>query len=754
LIATITDAQSNVTTYGYDSPGNRTSVTDANNKQTTFTYDAMSRLTKITYPDNTTTQFGYDIRGRRTSVTDQNSKTTTYAYDDADRLTSVTDAANNVTTYGYDSESNLTSIKDANNNTTSFSYDAFGRVIKTTFPSGRIETYGYDNVGNLTSKTDRKNQLITYTYDQANRLIKKGYPDTSTVNYTYDDDSQLTQVTDPTGTYQFTFDNMGRLSGTTTNYSFLTGRSFTTAYTYDAASNRTGFTDPENGSTTYAYDTLNRLSTLTPPSAFTTGSFGFSYDALSRRTQMTRPNNVRSNYAYDNLSRLLSVLHQLSGSTIDGASYTLDNAGNRTAKTDQRTAVATSYGYDNIYQLLSATPSSGTPESYTYDPVGNRLSSAGVASYSYNSSNELTSNSSATFGYDNNGNTTSKTDSTGTTTYAWDFENRLTSVTLPGSGGTVSFKYDPWGRRIQKSFTQSGTTTTTNFAYDADNLIEEVDPNGNVLARYTETQSVDEPLAMLRNGATSYYNADGLGTITSLSSAAGALTQTYTFDSFGNQTASSGSLTNRFQFTAREFDTESSLYFMRARYFDPASGRFISEDPITFAGGHDFYTYVGNWPTLFTDPSGLRPCNIPVPGPHSKVPTPLTKCASDSLVDCMIQTESSGSPNAKSPKGATGLMQVTPSAIAELNRQGFDAGNMTNQQLGTTFINLLLSYCSEVTLAVAAYNAGFPAVNKAGGIPNYPETQNYVKKINNCLEKKGLKGGLKNPGAAGGCDCP
>src|SRR5579883_1162319 len=229
-------------------------------------------------------------------------------------------------------------------------------------------------VGNLTSKTDRRNQLIQYTYDWSNRLTKKSYPDTSAVNYTYDLDSRLTQVSDPTGTYSFTFDNMGRLIGTATSYTFLPGRNFTTSYTYDKASNRTGFTDPEGGSTTYVYDTLHRLQTLTPPAAFGSGSFGFSYDALSRRTQMTRPNNVTTNYAYDNRSRLTSVLHQLAGSTIDGATYTLDNAGNRTAKTDQRTAVTTSYGYDNIYQLLSATQGASTTESYTYDAVGNRLS--------------------------------------------------------------------------------------------------------------------------------------------------------------------------------------------------------------------------------------------------------------------------------------------------------------------------------------------------------------------------------------------
>jgi RHS repeat-associated protein len=211
---------------------------------------------------------------------------------------------------------------------------------------------------------------------------------------------------------------------------------------------------------------------------------------------------------------------------------------------------------------------------------------------------------------DNNGNTLTKVVGSNTTTYAWDFENRLTSVTLPGSSGTVSFKYDPFGHRIQKAFTQSGTTTTTNYLYDSDNLIEEVDPNGNVLARYTQTQDIDEPLAMLRSGTTSYYNADALGSVTSLANGAGTLAQTYTFDSFGTTTASSGALTNPFRFTGREFDSESSLYFMRARYFDPTTGRFISEDPGRFPGGINFYTYVENDPANLVDPFGFCPWQV------------------------------------------------------------------------------------------------------------------------------------------------
>jgi RHS repeat-associated protein len=602
LINTITDAKNNVTTYGYDSHGNRTSVTDALNHQTTFTYDSMDRLTKITYPDSTTTQFGHDYRGRRTTVTDQNGKVTTYAYDDADRLLTVTDAASNVATYGYDTENNLTSIEDANHNTTSFTYDAFGRVTKTTFPSGHIEMYGYDADNNLTSKTDRKNQYITYAYDLMNRLTQKTYPDSTSVNYTYDLDSRLTQVTDPTGTYNFTFDNMGRLTNTSTQYSFLTSRALTTAYSYDAASNRTGFTDPESGSTAYVYDTLNRLQTLTPPSAFTTGSFGLSYDALSRRTQMTRPNSVSTLYAYDNLSRLTSVLHQLSGSTIDGAAYTVDNAGNRTAKTDERAGVTSNYSYNAIYELTKVMQGTNTTESYTFDPVGDRLSSLSVSPYNYNTSNELTSTPSTTYTYDYNGNVLTNTSGSNTTSYSWDFENRLTSVTLPGSGGTVSFKYDPFGRRIYKS-SSSGTSV---YAYDIDNLIEETNAAGTVVARYAENFNIDEPLAMVRSSATSYYHADGLGSVTSLSNAAGAVAQTYTYDSYGKQTASSGSLTNAFQFASREFDSETGLYFMRARYYDPATGRFVSEDPSVFEGGMNFYPYVDNNPINWFDPYGLQ----------------------------------------------------------------------------------------------------------------------------------------------------
>ena len=461
-------------------------------------------------------------------------------------------------------------LPDGAQHTTSFVYDAFGRVTQTAFPSSLTENYVYDAVGNVTSKIDRKNQTILYVYDALNRLSHKGYPDATGVDYVYDLVGKIKQVSDPTGTYGFSYDNMGRLIGTTTQYSFLPGITYTNAYGYDAASNRTSFTAPDGSTNTYAYDTLNRLNTLTNS---LTGQFGFGYDALSRRTAFNRPNGVNTSYSYDSLSRLLNVLHKAGTVTLDGAGYTYDNAGNRTAKTNYLNNITEQYTYDPTYQLTQVTQGTTTKESYSYDAVGNRLSSLGMAPYVYNSSNELTSTANATFTYDGNGNTLTKIDSSGTTTYNWDFENRLTAVVLPGTNGTVSFAYDPFGRRIQKN----SSSATTNYLYDNSNTVEEIGATGTLLARYIQGTGVDEPMAELRGVTTGYYQQDGLGSVTSMTGATGSQLNSDIYDSFGDLTASTGSFGNPFQYTGRDFDRETGLRYYRARYYDRAIGRFISE---------------------------------------------------------------------------------------------------------------------------------------------------------------------------------
>jgi RHS repeat-associated protein len=236
-------------------------------------------------------------------------------------------------------------------------------------------------------------------------------------------------------------------------------------------------------------------------------------------------------------------------------------------------------------------------EAYTFDPVGNRLSSLAVPSYTINNSNEvIAAGSSSSYTYDNDGNTLSKTDSTGTTTFTWDFENRLTSVHPPGQT-TVTFKYDPFGRRIQKG--------TSVYLYNGANLIEEVDTGTNIVARYVFGTGIDEPLAAYRGAMWEFYQADGLGSITSLSTNPGTVSDSFVYDSFGNVASSTGVFVQPFRYTGREWDAETGLYYYRARYYDPAVGRFLNEDPIGFKGGNNFYAYVGNNPQNWADPSGL-----------------------------------------------------------------------------------------------------------------------------------------------------
>jgi RHS repeat-associated protein len=324
---------------------------------------------------------------------------------------------------------------------------------------------------------------------------------------------------------------------------------------------------------------------------------------LSRRTQLTRPNGVNTNYNYDSVSHLLSVLHQAGSTTLDGAGYGYDFAGNRTSKTNYLNGITSNYGYDAIYELQQVTQANVTTESYSYDAVGNRLTSLGVNPYTYNASNELTATPSGSYTYDANGNTL--TDASGKN-YTWDFENRLVQAVVPGTG-TVAFKYDPFGRRIQKS----SPLGTTNYLYDGvakggSNVIEEVDNGANVLARYTQGQGSDQHLAELRSGTVSYYDQDALGSVTSLSTLAASLANTYTYDAFGKLITLTGTLTNPFLYTGREFDPEIGTYYYRARYYDQTIGRFVSEDPIRFAASSSFYVYTQNRPVNATDPTGLK----------------------------------------------------------------------------------------------------------------------------------------------------
>jgi RHS repeat-associated protein len=168
----------------------------------------------------------------------------------------------------------------------------------------------------------------------------------------------------------------------------------------------------------------------------------------------------------------------------------------------------------------------------------------------------------------------------------------------------VTFKYDPFGRRIEK-IAPSGTTI---YAYDGDNIVEQLNTSGGATARFTQGLGIDEPLEVKIGSGSYYYSADGLGSVVALTKSNGSATNTYFgYNTFGWVNATD-TVANPFRFTGREWDPETNLYYYRARYYDPLWGRFISEDPVNFSIGPDFYTYVANDPAGQVDPTGLCPC--------------------------------------------------------------------------------------------------------------------------------------------------
>jgi RHS repeat-associated protein len=291
---------------------------------------------------------------------------------------------------------------------------------------------------------------------------------------------------------------------------------------------------------------------------------------------------------------------------------------------------------------------------------------------------------------------------------------------------------------------KSGRSGTTNYLYDGVSDIEEVGSGGNVLADYAQGPTIDEPLSEFRSGTASYYQQDGLASVTSLTNGSGAFANTYTFDSYGRLNASTGTLTNPFEYTGREWDGETSLYYYRARYYDEGQGRFLSEDPIGLDQGPNFYKYVANNPLNLFDPSGMQACTLPIipKNPKKRRPPKLTKCASNDLVHCLLDSGERSKSNEVSPKGARGRWQVTPITIRELQQLGLLGKNYNLDQAGLLYLDLLLSSCDSATDAVAAYNAGLGAINNYDGVPPFPETANYVNRIDDCMKKKGHSGGV------------
>lgn len=651
LVTSITDPNANTTWIDYDANGNPVTIIDALGNPTTFTYDerglvlsvtddhqslftrdpTTGNVLTVTDPLGNTTSFTYDGAGNVIASTDAKGHTTHFAYDAMNRLISTTDALGGITSHEYDNAGNLTSLTDANNQTTSFTYDSVNRITEITNPLLEITSFGYDANGNHIETLDAAALLITFTYDPVNQLTEKVLTNafgaiTDIVTFDYDSVGNLTRVEDTDSVLSFEYDSLGRLTSAQTGdplNAALTQPATVVNYTYDMNGNRLTMTDSV-GTTTSSYDALNRVAQIYNSYR---GTFNFGYDALSRRTSVSYPNGIVADLTYDPSSQLLSFIHERGGTPIAQAAYTYDPVGNRDSLTDL-TGTHT-FIYDSLNSLTDTThpPASGLPpEFFTYDAVGNRLSSHLSATYFHDPANSLLEDATFTYGYDANGNLMTRTDkATGDfTMYTHSVENHLTRIDLP-DGSVTEYRYDGLGRRIEINV----NGLITRYTYDNEDILLEFDAANFPVARFTQGPWIDEPLLIERGGENFFYHADELGSITALTDGTGIVRERYAYDTFGQpnitgpgpdgqmDTADDVALSesafgNPYAFTARELEPDSGLYFYRARYYDPHIGRFIQEDPIGFAGGDiNLYRYVFNSPMNFTDPTGTKGHLVP-----------------------------------------------------------------------------------------------------------------------------------------------
>jgi large repetitive protein len=568
-------------------------------------------------PTGETTTMEYDRFSRVTQVTDANQHATQYGYNNVGELTSITLPDGAKTRYRYDNLGRLIAVEDANGHVTQHRYDAFDRPVLATLPLGQQASMRYNGLGQMTGYTDFNGDMLNYAYDQYGRLQQRSFSDTRipSVSYGYDPiTSQVVSVTDSRGVTGYQYDQRDRLQKITRPDGQTVG------YGYDLLDNVTSVATAAS-TVNYGYDPLNRLDTVT---VGTQKLADYDYDAASRVVKTTLGDGTVEQATYDQRDRLTGLSTSLPAQTqaLPGYTYTLDAVGNR-VKVQEAAGRLVEYTYDTQDRLIQevVTESDGRKRTitYAYDAVGNQLTRADSATqstaYNYDANDRLTTATTGStvesFRYDNNGSLLERSTGADRTTYDWrnEGENRLTQVTVqePNQTSTVEYRYDASGNRVSRIENGVQTNYLSAPMMGLSQVLMEYDPSGQVLADYTYGLG----LVRSRQGNTQqFFHSDGLGSTRQLTNPTGQVTDSYNFDAYGQLLSRTGNANNPYLFAGQQRDFTTNLDYLRARYYAPDLGRFISTD--AFPGfierpiSQHSYLYANGNPVNFTDPTGYN----------------------------------------------------------------------------------------------------------------------------------------------------
>lgn len=661
-VTAVTDPLGDVSSYAYDAYGDLIAETNPVGGVTTYTYDPAGRQLSAVAPKGNltgadpasfTTSYAYDPAGDVLSSTDPLGDVTKMTYDgdhnlvttttpmgqkttngyDADNeLVSVTEPNGAVVSYGYDADGNRTSYTDGDGHRTTYAYDALGRQTTSTDALGRTTKTAYDPAGNVTSVTNPSGQTTSRSYDAANQLSGVRYSDGATPgdNFSYNPDGQLVGESETNGwSRNYTYDSLNRLVSNTDTTPATTGtRTESVSYGYDLANRVTTLSPTSYLGTAYTfsrtYDSAGEMTSVSDGKGNTTT---FSYDANGNLTGEAYPNGTAASYGYDNADRLTMTTDIGKAGAFLSLPSPRDADGRVTSQNQTGTGPgsALTLGYDSNSRLATATSSTATSEAYTYDNADlltSKTTPAGSASFSYDAADQLVSRSGTT-----------ATGISTSTSYVFNAEGDRTTQSLSLSGptgaslATAGFTYNQANQLTGytgppiSTFdgATSGSTVTESFSYDPQGLRTDLgwdlaegmalvvlDQTGNAYVTGPGGVPVEEIAAEPGGGSQPflYFHHDSLGSTRAVTTEGGSLAGLYVYDSYGNVTPSSGAPAVPFLFAGQYTDLQSGLIYMRARWYDPGTGQFLSRDPLQQVTGEP-YQYVGDDPTTAKDPEGL-----------------------------------------------------------------------------------------------------------------------------------------------------
>ncbi len=659
------DKERFTTHFEYDLAGNRTKVIDPLDHTTVSAYDANNRLTSVTDANNHTTRYRYREDNQIESVHAPDARfhplvphieATVYSYHVDGLLAAIRDPNHHVRRIDYDRAGRPTSTTDPLGRRVEATYDVENNLVAA-LTRGEHEWIG---------DAERAKRTIVDTYDIVGRRVTRALGDSGPkYSWAYDAKDRITGYGDPLGVRKVSYDDEDQITRVTREEA--AGRSETFDYDYDVRGNVTGRAYPDGTRVTSGYDADSRLSELTVSgggAGAEAATWRFGYDIAGRRTSTALPSatGLVERRTYDDAGRLTAIgTDRTPGAgpppdvqdPISAYQLDLDPVGNPTKVTTTRGGVseAVVYAYDPADRVTSACYAATSCDrhaeaagriDYSYDLVGNRLTqkrtgTAGsdTTTYKYDAADQLTKRivtqhragtapegegiglSSVTdYDYDVNDNQTRA----GRDTFAYNLDNTLASATT--GGRTTAFAYDATGLRLSATSGAGQAATTQRWTWDVNGTLPQIALDTTVNAAGTTTGRRgfthgpdDEPLALLDPATGAHpYTHDWLGGVANMLSPAGVPEAGYDYDPFGNprqgDTLKPGGPSgpaNPLKYTGAYQDSTSGEgnYYLRARNYNPDTGRFTGTDPMPQPGpAISAYAYAENNPLSYTDPTG------------------------------------------------------------------------------------------------------------------------------------------------------